>query len=135
MTSGPSVNRIARLNYGISAAVIAIGAITQPRDVALGLAVGAILTCGNFFVLARLVDKWTREAAAGRGGNSQLLMLPKMIGLMGAVAFAVIFLPINIVAFAIGYSIFFISIIIEATHSALRSERPSTTEPNEHNHG
>jgi hypothetical protein len=131
-----SIRRIERLNYGIGAAVIAVGAVTQPKDVALGLAVGALLTCANFFVLAKLVTKWTSDAAAGRSGNSQMLMLPKMVGLMGAVAFAVIVLPINVVAFTIGYSIFFLSIVIEATYSALRSENaPPTTEPDEHNHG
>jgi ATP synthase I chain len=131
-----SIQRIERLNYGIGAAVIIVGAVTQPRDIALGLAVGALLTCANFFVLAKLVARWTRDAAAGRGGNAQLLMLPKMIGLMGAVALAVLVLPIDVIAFTIGYSIFFVSIVIEATYSALRPERaPPTTEPNEHNHG
>lgn len=141
-SAGPSIRRIERLNYGIGAIVIAVAALTQPRDVALGLAVGVLLTCANFFVLRKLVVKWTREAAARRGGNASFLMLPKMIGLMGAVALAIIFLPINVIAFTIGYSVFFVSIVIEATYSALRSpedERGSApTEPtnsDEHNHG
>lgn len=129
--------RIERLNYGIGAVLIALGAITQPRDIALGLAVGALLTCANFFVLRKLVTKWTREAAHGRGGNASLLMMPKMVGLMGAVALVILFLPVDVVAFTIGYSIFIVSIIVEATYSALRTpdEEPTTTEPNEHNHG
>ena len=136
-SAGPSIQRIERLNYAIGAVVIAGSAITQPQDIALGLTIGALLTCINFFVLRKLVTKWTREAASGRGGNASLLMLPKMIGLMGAVAIAVVFLPIDIVAFTIGYSIFIISIIIEATYSALRTpdSEPTTTEPNEHHHG
>jgi hypothetical protein len=137
MGSSPSILRIERLNYGIGAVVIAAAAITQPKAIALGLAVGVLLTCVNFFVLRKLVTKWTREAATGRGGNASLLMLPKMIGLMGAVALAVLVLPINVVAFTIGYSIFILSIIVEATYSALRrpDSEPSTTDPNEHNHG
>lgn len=135
--ASPSIRRIERLNYGIGAIVIPIAALTQPRDIALGLAVGVLLTCINFFVLRKLVTKWTREAATGRGGNASLLMLPKMLGLMGAVAFAILVLPIDVVAFTIGYSIFILSIIIEATYSALRTpeREPTTTEPNEHNHG
>jgi hypothetical protein len=137
--ANPSIRRIERLNYAIGAIVIALAALTQPRDIALGLTVGALLTCANFFVLRKLVVKWTRDAAAGRGGNAPLLMLPKMIGLMGAVALAILLLPINVVAFTIGYSIFFVSIVIEATHSALRTpdDEPSTTPTNsdEHNHG
>jgi hypothetical protein len=124
--ANPSIRRIERLNYALGAIVIAIAALTQPRDIALGLAVGALLTCANFFVLRKLVVKWTREAAAGRGGNASFLMLPKMIGLMGAVALAIVFLPINVIAFTIGYSIFFVSIVLEATLSALR---PPNDEP------
>lgn len=116
-----SIERIERLNYGIGAVVVAIAALTQTKPIALGLAVGVGLTCLNFFVLRKLVVKWTADAAAGRTGNAPLLMLPKMVGLMAAVAVAVLLLPINVIAFTIGYSIFLISIIVETTHSALRS--------------
>jgi hypothetical protein len=93
------------------------------------------LTCLNFFILRKLISKWTADAAAGRSGNAPLLMLPKMIGLMGAVAVAVLFLPISVVAFTVGYSIFLISIIVDTTYSALRepavvaTEAPGATEP------
>jgi hypothetical protein len=116
-----SIERLERLNYGIGAVVVAIAALTQTKPIALGLAVGVGLTCLNFFVLRKLVVKWTADAAAGRTGNAPLLMLPKMVGLMAAVAVAVLLLPINVIAFTIGYSIFLISIIVETTHSALRS--------------
>jgi len=128
MSGGASMLRIERLNYAIAAIVIAVAALTQPKDVALGLAVGSGLTCLNFFVLRKLVNKWTRDAAEGRGGNAQLLMLPKMIGLMGAVALVVIFLPVDMIAFTIGYSIFIVSIVIEATYSGLKK-------PSENTHG
>lgn len=139
-SAGGSIRRIERLNYGISAVVIALAAVTQPRSIALGVTVGALLTCANFFVLRKLVVKWTSDAAAGKTGNAPLLMLPKMVGLMGAVAVAVLFLPINVVAFTVGYSIFIVSIIVEATYSAFRSPAgdgaPTPPEPSEHNnHG
>ncbi|HEY6178466.1 MAG TPA: ATP synthase subunit I [Kofleriaceae bacterium] len=140
--ASPSIRRIERLNYAIGAIAIAAAALTQPRDIALGFTVGALLTCANFFVLRKLVTKWTRDAAQGRGGNASLLMLPKMIGLMGAVAIAIVFLPINIIAFTVGYSIFLVSIAIEATYSTLRipDDEPGTaptqpTNSDEHNHG
>ena len=140
--SGPSMRRIERINYAIGAIVIAGAALTQPRHIALGLCVGILLTCANFFVLRKLVTKWTREAQTGNDrGNTALLMLPKMIGLMGAVAVAILVLPIDVVAFTIGYSIFLISIIVDTTYSALRpqpgqaSPPNQPTEPSEHNHG
>ncbi|HET7501191.1 MAG TPA: ATP synthase subunit I [Kofleriaceae bacterium] len=141
--ASPSILRIERLNYALGAVVIAVAALTQSMPVALGLAVGVILTCANFFVLRKLIVKWTSDAAAGRSGSAPLLMLPKMIGLMGAVAVAILLLPIDVVAFTVGYSIFLVSIIIDTTHAALRSQpdhgnQPPAnkpTEPSEHNHG
>jgi hypothetical protein len=139
-----SIRRIERLNYGIGAIVIAIAALTQPRPVALGVTVGVFLTCVNFLVLRKLVIKWTSDAAAGRTSNASFLMLPKMIGLMGAVAVAVLLLPIDVIAFTIGYSIFMVSIIVEITYGALRPQPdqhqpPPTnhepTEASEHTHG
>ena len=133
--AGAGIHRIERLNYGIGAVLVAAALLTQPRSISLGIAVGVALTCVNFFVLRKLVVKWTRDAAAGRGGNGAVLMLPKMIGLMGAVALAILFLPINVVAFTIGYSIFIVSIVVEATYTTLRTPDSEPNEPNEHNHG
>jgi hypothetical protein len=130
--ASPSIHRIERLNYGISAAAIVIALVTQSQRVSLGLAVGAGLTCLNFYVLRKLIVKWTTEAATGQGGNSGLLMLPKMLGLMGAVAAAVLLLPIDVVAFAIGYSIFIVSIIVETTYTALRPSAADSASENDH---
>jgi len=124
--ASPSIQRIERLNYAIAALVIAVGALTQPPAIALGLAVGAALTCLNFFVLRKLVVKWTSDAAAGRTGSAPLLMLPKMVGLMGAVAVAVLLLPIDIVAFTIGYSIFLVSIVADTIFSASGGAAPGS---------
>ena len=128
-----SIRRIERLNYGISAGAIVLALITRrSSSVSLGLAVGAGLTCLNFYVLRKLVVKWTTEAAQGKAGNTGLLMLPKMLGLMGAVAVAVLILPINVVAFAIGYSIFIVSIIVDAIYTALRPAAADSASENGH---
>jgi hypothetical protein len=138
--ASPSIRRIERINYMIAGVLVILAALTQPQDIALGFAVGAGLTCLNFHVLRRLVTKWTSDAAQGKTGNAPLLMLPKMVGLMGAVAVAILFLPIEPVAFVIGYSIFIVSIVIDTTYAALSSGAdPTPTEPgtgrsNEH-HG
>jgi hypothetical protein len=126
----PSIHRIERLNYGISAAVVLLALITQSRAVTLGVAIGAGLTCLNFYVLRRLIVRWTSDAAAGRRSNASMLMLPKMIALMGLVAVAILMLPIDVVAFAAGYSIFIASIIVEALYSAMRT--PEADENNSH---
>lgn len=129
--ASPSIHRIERLNYGITAVLVLIALITQPKPVLLGVAAGGALTCANFYVLRRLIVKWTTDAAAGKSGNSAMLMLPKMMALMGLVAVAVLVLPIDVIAFAVGYSIFIASIVIEGIYSALRP----TPESESSNHG
>ena len=115
-----SILRIERINYVLGGVMIVGAALTQPRDVSLGVAIGVALTCLNFHVLRRLITKWTAAAAKGEPSNAPMLMLPKMVGLMGAVALAILFLPIQPIAFIVGYSIFMVSIVIDTTFSALR---------------
>ena len=122
-----SILRIERMNYAIGGVLTVVAAITQPRDIALGVAVGVALTCLNFHVLRRLVSKWTQAAAKGERSNAPMLMLPKMVGLMGAVAVAILFLPIQPIAFVIGYSIFIVSIVLDTTFAAMR---PATDDSN-----
>jgi hypothetical protein len=119
--ASPSILRIERTNYALAVVTVLVGLFTQDREIVIGLMAGSALTCLNFFVLRKLVTKWTAEAASGKGGNSSLLMLPKMIFLMGAVALSVLVLPLNVIAFTVGYSIFIVSIVIEAAYSAMKS--------------
>jgi hypothetical protein len=133
--ASPSIQRIERLNYALAVIVVAVGlVVVQSRPVVLGLMVGAGLTCLNFYVLRRLVVKWTEEAASGKPGNASLLMLPKMVFLMGAVAIAVLFLPIDVISFVVGYSIFILSIVIETAYTALSGSPPEQSS-SEHDHG
>jgi hypothetical protein len=127
--ASPSILRIERFNYLLGGVLVIAAALTQPRDIALGVAVGVALTCLNFFVLRRLVVRWTKDAAEGKAGSTQILMMPKMIGLMAAVILALKFLPIDAVAFTVGFSIFMVSIVIETFYSALKPA------PNESSHG
>ena len=122
-----SILRIERMNYAIAGVLIVAAAVSQPRDIALGVAIGAALTCLNFHVLRRLVTKWTAAAAKGENSNAPMLMLPKMVLLMGAVALAILFLPIQPVAFIVGYSIFIVSIVLDTTFAAMR---PATDDSN-----
>jgi hypothetical protein len=131
VTPGDKLRRVERLNYVIGGGLTIGAALSQPRDIALGIAVGVTLTCLNFFFLRRLVTRWTRDAAKGLPtSGSAALMVPKMIGLMAAVVLSLAFLPISAVAFAIGYSVFVASIFIEAV-----IELAFETPEDEHSHG
>jgi hypothetical protein len=114
-----NLQRVERLNYLLGGILVIAAALTQPRSMALGIAVGVALTCLNFFLLRKLVAKWTDEAAKGISSTSALLVLPKMIGLMGAVVLCLWLLPIQGIGFAIGYSVFVVSIFVEIILSAV----------------
>jgi len=118
----PSIRRIERLNYVIGGVMTVVAALTQPRAITLGFAVGAALTSVNFYALRRLVEKWTAQAAAGKPPQGQYLLLPKMMALLIAAGLAIVLLPIDPIAFVVGYSIFIVSIVVETTYAALRGE-------------
>jgi hypothetical protein len=122
--ASPSILRIERINYGLGAVLVLGSLLTQSRSIALGVCAGVALTCANFYVLRRLITKWTTAAQKGAPSNAPLLMLPKMVGLMLAVAAAVLFLPIDPIAFTIGYSIFIISIVAETLYSSVFASEP-----------
>ena len=122
--ASPSIQRIERFNYAL-AGVVTLGSLAfGSRTITLGVAIGAALTCLNFYVLRRLIVKWTTAAAQGKASNAPMLMLPKMIGLMGLVAVSILFLPVDAIAFAAGYSIFILSIVIEGIYSAVAAPAP-----------
>lgn len=110
------IRRIERLNYVIGGLAIIVAVLTVAKRQALGVTIGVALTCLNFAALRWLIFRWTASVKAGddKGNNRILLVLPKMVGMMGAVALAVLFLPIDAIAFIIGYSIFLPSIVIAA---------------------
>jgi hypothetical protein len=120
MSSGTrSVMRIERINLAIGTA-LSIGALVLGnREQFLGVVTGVALTCINFMMLRRLVFRWTTDVAAGRPTNRVALVAPKMLGLMAAVVFAITFLPISIVGFTIGYSVFVGSIILDSIYLAI----------------
>ncbi|HVV85384.1 MAG TPA: ATP synthase subunit I [Kofleriaceae bacterium] len=125
------IRRIERLNYILGGIAIIVAVLTVSSRPALGVALGVILTCLNFAALRWLVFRWTAAVKEGdeRGSNRIYLILPKMVGMMGAVALIVVFLPINAVGFIVGYSIFMPSIVIGAALEALAPAPSDDTPP------
>lgn len=107
-----SLARIERTNYFLGAVLVAAVAVLGTTEQALGAAVGAVLSALNFSVVRRIVERILR-APAGEKSKPALIMIPKMTGLMVAVACAIYFLPLSPVFLAAGFSIFLISIGLE----------------------
>ncbi len=122
-----TVRMVERLNYLFGGILVITAAIVATQAQALGVAIGVALTCLNFAVLRGLVFKWTSAVKEGdpSAGNRMYLIMPKMLGMMGAVIVIILFLPVDSIAFLIGYSIFFPSIVIAGVVDSLRAARTS----------
>ena len=124
-----TVRLVERLNYAFGAALVIGSVFVATQKQALGLAIGVALTCLNFAILRGLVYKWTKAVAAGEpSGGKAFLVMPKMLGMMAAVIVVILFLPVDAVAFLIGYSIFFPSIVVAGVVDALRSARDESAD-------
>jgi hypothetical protein len=108
-----SLARVERLNYIIGTLLIVLCAVLTDKFFSLGAAAGVVITCLNFAIIRRLVDKLL-ELAPDERSKTALFFAPKMVGLLVIVTLVLFFLPISAVGFAIGFSIFFLSIMIES---------------------
>ena len=110
--------RIERTNYMVGGVLIALAAVLGSRAQLLGMVCGVLLSAVNFSVVRRLVAQilWGPEEGRKRVAG---LFIPKMGLLMFAVAGAVFFLPLDPIAFAVGFSVFLASIAIESVRFML----------------
>jgi len=117
-----SLTRIERMNYILGGAFIALVAAVGTGEQLLGAVVGTALSALNFTLLRGLVE---RLAGAASGANNRrlagLALIPKMLGLMAAVAAAVVFLPLSVPMVAAGFSVFLVSITVETVRYVLRT--------------
>jgi len=100
-------------NYALGALGSMIAFWLLPMDQALGFFLGAVISCANFAVIRRLVERMLVGAKTGNARGAAMLFLPKMMALMAALAVTLLFLPVAPGYVAVGFSIFFVSIGIE----------------------
>lgn len=108
-----SLARVERLNYALGAALILLCVVLTDSSFAMGIALGVVITCVNFAIIRRLVDKLL-VLEPDKRDKTALFFLPKMVGLLVVVTVVLFFLPISAIGLAIGFSIFFVSIMIES---------------------
>jgi hypothetical protein len=116
---GPKVlRRIERWN-GLLAGILILGAVVFfGGQVALGVAVGAVLAVANFWGMRLLVGASLRRQG-GKRAALQLLLIAKMGILFLLVFLAIRYLPLHPVGLAVGLSVFLISIAVESLRHAL----------------
>ena len=118
------LKKIERLNWVLGALAVAAAAVFFAREVVLGVALGALLTCVNFWSIRTLASRILRSQGARRTTLS-LLLLGKMLLLFAIVFLAMWFLPISIPGLAAGLSVFLISVAVESLRHALRPSHPT----------
>ena len=121
------MKRIERWN-GLLAGIVILAAVAFfSAQVALGVAVGAILAVVNFWSMRLLVAASLRRQG-GKRAALQLLLIAKMGVLFVLVFLAIRYLPLHPVGLAIGLSIFLISIAVVSLRYQRRAEGSDATE-------
>jgi hypothetical protein len=110
-------SRIERLNYILGGLATAVGAFALSRPQVLGLLIGATISALNFSSLRWIGDRM-RRVEPDKSAGFALLLVPQFLATMGAIAFAILVLPISGVFLGIGFSVFLVSILIETIRSA-----------------
>ncbi len=121
-----TVTAIERWNLIIGIAMIAASAVFWRLDVFIGMATGVILGSANFMAIRWVIAKFMTAKESAKAGLMVALIL-KMAGMMVAVMLVMKFLPMNALAFLIGISVFFISILIETARMSGRSHKNGGT--------
>ncbi len=106
-------NRIEVLNYALSAIAIAVSVFICTREQVLGLACGALFGAVNFTAVKRIVGAQIHAQVHGKSAKQALLVFPKMLIMVAAIAVCVFFLPLSVPFLALGFSIVMVSIAIE----------------------
>jgi hypothetical protein len=107
-----------RWNLVIGALFTLIATVAFSTPMALGVAIGAIVCCANFWSIRKIWESLL-SAKTERQKAMQVLFLLKTMALIAVVFVAVRFLPIDPIGFALGISVFLISIAIESLRFVL----------------
>lgn len=113
--------KVERLNVVLTVLASLAGFLWMSVPVALGLTVGGFISCANFYAIHKLVDR-SINSKKKSSNVARVLLGVKMVLLMGVIFAAIRYLPLNAIALTAGFSIFLISIAIEAVRFALRTE-------------
>ncbi len=102
-----------RWNLFFSGIAIVIAALAFERPVLVGVALGALIACVNFYAIRKIWESLLTGSTAKRQ-SMQMLFIVKMIALFAVVFVCIRFLPMSPAAFAVGISIFLLSIVVES---------------------
>ncbi len=107
-----------RWNLILSGIAILIAAVAFDLPVVIGVAAGALVACVNFWSIRKIWEGLLSGSTEHKKAM-QILFLLKTMALIGVVFVCIRFLPLSPPAFAVGISIFLLSIAVESARYAL----------------
>jgi ATP synthase I chain len=117
------LGRVERVNLVLAAAVTCLAGLLWGARGAIGAGVGAGLACADFYVLVRLVSRMTATVRSGGAATGLgLLLFVKTTVLFALVFVAIRVLRVSPAPFALGFSVFVISIVLLGLVSLRRAE-------------
>ena len=111
MESG-QLRAIERLNLVIAAAICLASLLFWRRAIAYGAFLGAGLAVLNFWAIRRVSEAGLKTKSERKRFVLISFLIAKMAAMMGVVFLIIRYLPINVLAFVVGLSTFFVSIMI-----------------------
>jgi uncharacterized membrane protein YoaK (UPF0700 family) len=104
-------------NLLLSGLAVLITALLFEREHVVGVALGALIACANFTAI-RKIWEGLLSGSSERKQSMQMLFILKMVALFAIVFVCIRFVPMSAAAFAIGISIFLLSIAVESARYA-----------------
>ena len=104
-------------NLLLSGLAVVVAALLFERQHVVGVALGALIASANFSAIRRIWEGLL-SGSTERKQSMQMLFMLKMIALFAIVFVCIRFVPMSAAAFAIGISIFLLSIAVESARYA-----------------
>jgi len=105
--------RIERTNLILAAMVTGLAAVIWGARGAISAGVGAALACADFWVLVRIGGRLVESARTGNPSRAlSFMLLAKTMILIAAVFVSIAVLRLPPVPFALGFSVFVVSIMM-----------------------
>jgi hypothetical protein len=115
---GPEhLRKMEKWNLLLSGLAVLVTAVFFEREHVVGVALGALIAGVNFTAI-RKIWEGLLSGSSERKQSMQMLFLLKMVALFAVVFVCIRFVPMSAAAFAVGISIFLLSIAVESARFA-----------------
>ena len=120
-----ALRRIERLNLLLGVALTALGGLLWGARGFAGAGVGALIACADFMVLRRVGAKVADRVRAGAPAKGfGFALIGKMAALFGLVFLAIRVAHLAVIPFALGFSVFVVSIFLVGLGAARPEPEP-----------